>query len=183
MKKKFPLVLAIVLLMTLALPGSAFAANLSTKGTWTPGAGNCIAQRAQANMDRLSAVLAGIHGSGMYSDSAISGGQGACYNDVDGDGICDNWGIGGCGGYGDADGDGVCDSYSGVGGVCGGACDGYLDADGDGICDNFPNGAGGMHGGGAHGNGVYDSYGNGSGQGSNAGSGAGKHHGGGCSRR
>lgn len=65
--------------------------------------------------------------------------------DEDGDGICDHYVAGTCGGvcgqgYVDADGDGVCDNYAS--GACpgnGGA--GYVDANGDGVCDNYASGA------------------------------------------
>lgn len=75
-----------------------------------------------------------------------AGNKGVCgyYNtfcqfvDADGDGICDNCGLGGCSiGYVDVDGDGVCDNYgSGNCGMGAGKGTGYVDADGDGICDN-----------------------------------------------
>lgn len=54
-----------------------------------------------------------------------SAGQGACYVDANGDGVCDNYGTGvNCR---------------------------YVDADGDGVCDNYGTGLGGGHHGGGHG--------------------------------
>lgn len=60
-------------------------------------------------------------------------GQGGCFADANGDGICDYAGIS-CPYYADADGDGICDNYGkGYGRY-------FVDADGDGICDNYANG-------------------------------------------
>ncbi len=59
--------------------------------------------------------------------ASFTGGQGACYVDADGDGVCDNYGSGA-----------GCTQSGGCGGQ--GAC--YVDADGDGVCDNCGSGAG-----------------------------------------
>lgn len=76
-----------------------------------------------------------------------------CYQDADGDGVCDNQGTN-CS-YVDANGDGVCDNH-------GTNCN-YVDANGDGVCDNQGQGCGqglgngqGHHGGGHHGGGRWN---------------------------
>ena len=55
-----------------------------------------------------------------------------CYQDADGDGVCDNHGSN-CN-YVDTNGDGICDNH--------GANCNYVDANGDGICDNQGQGYG-----------------------------------------
>ena len=67
--------------------------------------------------------------------------DGNCLNDADGDGICDEFEIGGCNDSAACnfdpeatDNDGSC-SYAAEGYDCNGAC--LLDADGDGVCDPF----------------------------------------------
>lgn len=75
------------------------------------------------------------------------------WQDANGDGICDNCGMGrdhcqqgGCPGCVDLDSDGVCDNR----GACRGQ--GYVDLDGDGVCDNRTSGChGGGHGKGCRG--------------------------------
>ncbi len=80
----------------------------------------------------LAAVM--VFSVGTTSVSAAGRGMGRNYVDVDGDGVCDNWGV--CG-YVDEDGDGICDNCSVAHGNCPGGNGGYfVDEDGDGICDN-----------------------------------------------
>lgn len=50
---------------------------------------------------------------GVYNDGNYGYIAYCQYVDADGDGVCDNYGIGGCGaGYVDADGDGICDNFN-----------------------------------------------------------------------
>lgn len=79
-------------------------------------------------------LAAGHWGGGSCRNNSL------CYQDADGDGVCDNQGTN-CN-YADANGDGVCDSH-------GTNCN-YADTNGDGICDNQGQGhhRGGHHGGG-----------------------------------
>ena len=60
-------------------------------------------------------------------------GNGAGFVDVNGDGICDNYGSKGNGVcFIDTNNDGICDNYSTK---CNGT--GFIDANGDGVCDNY----------------------------------------------
>lgn len=98
-----------------------------------------------------------------------------CYVDVDGDGVCDNFGTRCNGGYYvDVDNDGICDNQG----------QNYVDADNDGVCDNFGTGSNGNGNGqnyvDADNDGVCDNQGtncNGGGQGHHGNGYRGGHHG------
>ena len=100
----------------------------------------------------VSALALGLLVTGTLAASHWGGGScrnnSLCYQDADGDGVCDNHGAN-CN-YVDANGDGICDNH--------GANCNYVDANGDGVCDNQGQGCGqglgngqGHHGGGHHG--------------------------------
>lgn len=91
-------------------------------------------EKVMIQVKKLAAVLAVAAVVSVCGTTALAAGP-ACgrnYVDANGDGVCDNWGNGGCRwNYVDADGDGICDNRGNGG--CGWN---YVDADGDGICDN-----------------------------------------------
>ena len=88
----------------------------------------------------IGTVTAAAYGRGNHGGNGTGNRAAVCYQDTDGDGICDNCGTNGCGGnFVDEDGDGICDNRGTNG--CGGN---FVDEDGDGICDNRgTNGCGG----------------------------------------
>lgn len=127
------------------LPGSLV---LLTKGKERP-----ISIREVFRMKKMlsillvSALALGLLVTGTLAAGHWGGGScrnnSLCYQDTNGDGICDNHGAN-CN-HVDANGDGICDNH-------GTNCN-YVDANGDGVCDNQGQG---HHGGGHHGGGRWN---------------------------
>lgn len=121
----------------------------------------------------VSALAMGLLVTGTLAVGHWGGGScrnnSLCYQDADGDGVCDNHGAN-CN-YVDANGDGVCDNH-------GSNCN-HVDANGDGICDNHGSNCNYVD---ANGDGVCDNQGQSCGQGLGNGQGhhGGGHHGGDC---
>ena len=120
-KKKVAAIVIGALVVALALPTVAFAGSHGGFG----------GRFAQCQGEGLGAAV-------MRTQGVLSEVGGRAFVDADGDGVCDRYADGRCGGYVDADGDGVCDDC----GFEAGACRGYVDENGDGICDNYADGAG-----------------------------------------
>lgn len=119
MKRVLIALLAVTFCAALAIPTVAF-------GAARPAAG--LVAHPAITMADASASFSGLHG----CVKAMSGMSDACaqvvecvsphhFLDADGDGVCDNAGVGTC-------------LHQG--------CSGYVDADGDGVCDNYPSGNG-----------------------------------------
>lgn len=136
MKRVLIALMAATFCAALAIPTIAFAAA-------RPAAG--LVAHPAITMADASASFSGLQG----CVKAMSGMPDACarvvecvsphhFLDADGDGVCDNAGVGTC-------------LHPG--------CSGYVDADGDGVCDNYPNGNGNDNG---NGYGYGSSNGNGS---------------------
>jgi hypothetical protein len=158
MKNRRGLALTFVLLLTIAVSSFAFAQS----GTDfvdddqdgicdLQGTGECDGNGVALQAGENAQMRRNSYQSGMIEDF-VSGGQmrqsrnadglGYGYNDLDGDGVCDD--------FIDVDGDGVCDNAgTGMGAMNGmgqgahnglgqgdGVSDDFIDADGDGVCDN-----------------------------------------------
>ena len=159
-RKKVAAIVIGALVVALALPTVAFAGSHGGFG----------GRFAQCQGEGLGAAV-------MRTQGVLSEVGGRAFVDADGDGVCDRYADGRCGGYVDADGDGVCDAC----GAEANSCKGYVDADGDGVCDNYAAGNGCGRGFvDENGDGVCDNGGRGgcgAGAGQGAGSGfGGRHH-------
>ncbi len=178
--------LMLALLLTLALPSAAFAADFASKGCPNNGAGQyyggCRYFERIQNIADAQYLEEGTLETGQSVNISQPGtsNRGMGYVDANNDGICDYYpGTEQCPSFLDENGDGICDYNPGAGAGAGaGRGAGFIDENGDGVCDYYPGagmGAGRGHGyNDANGDGICDNRGAGRGAGNGAGARAGR---------